>query len=135
MAADGRGMAQAFDEHVQQQRIVNERLLPRHAVIGRIEIEWLSSRHRKGLRRRLVVPTAEVLDLSMGGMLVEVPAEPRFDVDETVELASEGHTASARVAHKHEAIDPDKQLLGIEFVAMSEPFEASLHEAVRALRG
>jgi hypothetical protein len=128
-------MAQAFDEHVQQKRIVNKRLLLRHAVNGRIEIEWLSSRHRKGLRRRLVVPTAEVLDLSMGGMLVEAPAEPRFDVDETVELASEGHTASARVTHKHEAIDPDKQLLGIEFVAMSEPFEASLHEAVRALRG
>ena len=102
--------------------------------MGLIEIEWLSASYRKGLRRRMVVPTAEVLDMSMGGMLVEAPAEPRFDVGETVELASDGHTASARVAHKHEALDPDKQLLGIEFVTMSEAFEASLHEAVRALR-
>jgi hypothetical protein len=112
----------------------NNRLLRRFATPTLVEVEWLTARHRTGVRRRLVTPVAEVLDLSMGGMLVEVPGKPLLRINSRVELASEGHRATARVAHKHVAIDPDKQLLGIEFIEMSKGFETSLHALVLALR-
>ena len=128
-------MHQASDERVHPNRGFDQRLLRRYTLGNQVEIEWLTGRHRKGLVRRVVVPTARVVDLSMGGMLVEVPARPLLDVGSVVELASDGHLASARVAHKHVAIDPGLQLLGIELVEMSEAFAASLHGAVRALRG
>ncbi len=128
-------MRQASDERVQHNRAFDGRLMRRYSLGTHVEIEWLSAKYRKGLRRRVVVPSAEVLDLSMGGMLVDAPGKPRLEIGAMVELASEGHLATARVAHKHVALDPGKQLLGIELVEMSEAFAASLHEAVRALRG
>lgn len=128
-------MRHASEERVQHNRGFDGRLMRRYSLGSHVEIEWLAATYRKGLRRRMVVPTAEVLDLSMGGMLVEAPGKPRLEIGAMVELASEGHLATARVAHKHVALDPGKQLLGIELVEMSEAFSASLHEAVRALRG
>ena len=128
-------MRHASEERVQHNRGFDGRLMRRYSLGTHVEIEWLAATYRKGLRRRMVVPTAEVLDLSMGGMLVEAPGKPRLEIGAMVELASEGHLATARVAHKHVALDPGKQLLGIELVEMSEALSASLHEAVRALRG
>lgn len=123
------------DERCQSTQTFDNRLMRRYALPTLVELEWLAGRRRKGIRRRVEVPTAQVLDLSMGGMLVEAPAKPRLEVNDVVEIASDGNRATARIAHKHVAIDPDKQLLGIEFLRMSEAFEASLHALVRLLRG
>ncbi len=106
----------------------------RSAPTGLVEIEWLTGRHRRGLRRRLIVPTAEVFDLSMGGMLVQAPGRPVLEVGDPMELASDGHFATAQVMHKHVALDPGKQLLGLGLTDMSEGFAVGLHEAVRAFR-
>jgi hypothetical protein len=127
-------MANAAARPSNRRGFENNRLLRRFAMPTLVEVEWLTARHRTGIRRRLVTPVAEVLDLSMGGMLIEVPGKPLLRVNSKVELASEGNRATARVAHKHVAIDPDKQLLGIEFIEMSKDFETSLHTLVLALR-
>ena len=127
-------MSDAADERTIRQQTVESRLTRRYSLSIPVELEWLTGRHRKGLRRRVVVPVAQVLDVSIGGMLVEAPGRPDLEVDAIVELASDGHQATARVAHKHVAVDPDHQLLGIEFVEMSEGFEAALHDLVRVLR-
>lgn len=128
-------MRPSSDERFNPGQTYDNRLMPRYTVTTRVEVEWLSSRRREGLRRREVTPTAEVLDVSMGGMLVEAPGKPSLDVNSLVELATAGHPATARVAHKHVALDPDKQLLGIEFLDMSEGFKADLHALIQALRG
>jgi hypothetical protein len=127
-------MRPSSDERFNPGQTYDNRLLPRYAVTTRVEVEWLSWRRPEGLRRREVIPTAEVLDVSMGGMLVDAPGKPPLDVNAIVELASAGNPATARVAHKHVALDPDRQLLGIEFLDMSEGFAAGLHALIQALR-
>jgi len=122
-------MSDAAAERVVREQTVEGRLTRRFTLPVPVLIDWVTATHRKGIRRRIVVPTAEVLDISTGGMLVEAPSRPELVVGSTVELASDGHPATARVAHKHVALHPDKQLLGIE------GFDDALHELVRALRG
>jgi hypothetical protein len=128
-------MRPSSDERYNPGQTYDNRLMPRYTVTTRVQVEWLTSRRRKGLRRRDVVPMADVLDVSMGGMLVEAPGDPPLDVNSRVELASAGNPATARVAHKHVALDPDKQLLGLELVDMSEGFMADLHALIQVLRG
>ena len=117
------------------ERSIDGRLMRRYSIADGVEVDWVTGARKTGLRRTEVVPKAQVLDLLMGGMLVEVPAKPRLEVGAIVQLASDGNTATARVAHKHVALDPAKQLLGIEFVEMSEDFEDHLHRAITAIRG
>ena len=127
-------MDHSADERVDRTTIFDGRLTRRYTPTVPVEVDWVTGAHRKGLRRRLVVPTAQVLDISTGGMLVEAPGRPVLEVDSVVELASDGHPATARVAHKHVALDSEMQLLGIEFLGMSAGFDDALHELVRALR-
>jgi len=116
----------------------NNRLVPRYRPSSRVEITWTAEDRSKQLIRRkhpTTSVTAAIIDVSVNGMYVELPAEPRAQEGDVVALMSDDKPAAARVVRASFDREKDQQLVGVEITDMSREFADDLHGLVAALRG
>ena len=116
----------------------NNRLVRRYHPTSRVEISWTAEDgSKKGVRRRQpsTTVTAVIIDVSVMGMYVELPPEPRARVGDVVALLSDENPAVARVVRSAYDEEQGHQLVGVEITDMSREFADDLNAVVAALRG
>ena len=122
----------------------NRRLVPRYIPMSRVEITWTSAGQAKWLKRKPSPVTATVLGVSVNGMLVDLPLEPKADPGDIVALSSGANHAVVRVVHTEQPVgqcgahrddELAQQLVGVEITEMSPEFAADLYAVVAGLRG
>jgi hypothetical protein len=103
-----------------------------------VEISWtVEDRSKRKIKRehQKTTVTGTIIDVSVTGMYVDLPLEPRAEVGETVALASDGNYAVARVVRASHDEGRGRQLVGVEITDMSPEFTSDLNAVVAALRG
>ena len=113
-----------------------DRLLPRHALDGQpVQIGWAVRRARKPFRRTDSMEMGTIVNLSLDGALIEVPASCRHRVDDTVALRFGGIDGRAIVRHvQHDEDDDTVVRYGIRWSDAAE-LRAVVEKAVAAVRG
>ena len=117
---------------------LNNRLVPRYQPTSRVEIAWTAEdRSKKRVRRKhpTTTVTAAIIDISVNGMYLELPPEPRAHVGDIVALQSDDKPAVARVVRSSYDQEKGLQLVGVEITDMSLDFADDLNAVVAALRG
>lgn len=110
-----------------------DRLLPRHPLgENRVQIAWDVRPARRLSRRgeRLVMGT--IVDLSLDGALVEVPAAYQHAVGDSVSLRFGGIEGRATVRHRHDADDSVRY--GVQWSGSAD-LRAVVERAVGVVRG
>lgn len=116
----------------------SNRLVDRYEPTRPLEITWtVEGRSKRMIKReaKTTTVTGRIIDVSVTGMYVELPLEPRAEVGETVALASDGNYAVARVVRASYDEGRGRQLVGVEITEMSPEFTSELNAVVAALRG
>ena len=116
----------------------NNRLVRRYQPIDRVEITWTAEdRAKKRVKRQAQTTTvpAAIIDISVNGMYVELPLEPKAHLGDVVALSSDQNYAVAKVVRAVRDEEQEQQLVGVEITEMSAEFAADLNAVVAALRG
>ena len=116
----------------------NNRLVERYEPRSPVEITWtVEDRSKRKTKRETQTTsvTGAIIDVSVTGMYVDLPLEPRAEVGETVALSSDGNYAVARVVRASSDEERGRQLVGVEITEMSPEFTTDLNAVVAALRG
>ena len=116
----------------------NNRLVRRYQPTGQVEITWTAEdRSKKRVRRQAQTSTvaAAIIDVSVNGMYVELPLEPRAQLGDVIALSSDDNFAVAKVMRTARDEEQAKQLVGVEITEMSPEFASDLNAVVAALRG
>lgn len=109
----------------------NDRLVRRLTTGGELAID-LRLGGKGAEHSRPVV--AEVIDISLTGLLVRITGNLKVQPDSFVTLGEGDTTAICRVAHANSPAGSIEQELGLHITEMSEQFRKELHAAVAALR-
>ena len=114
-----------------------QRLVRRYNPLDRVEIAWRGKNQTPHDPDTTPNPVnAMLLDMSVTGMLVNLPSTQDAEPGDTVDLSWRGYQAVARVAHSApDEQHADRRLVGVEIIEMSEEFETDLYDAVALLRG
>ena len=116
----------------------NNRLVQRYQPTGRVEIAWTAEdRSKKKVKRQspTTTVTATIIDVSVVGMYVELPLQPKAQMGDKVALSSDENYAVARVVRASCDEERGQQLVGVEITEMSPEFAEDLNAVVAALRG
>lgn len=117
---------------------LNNRLVRRYQPSSRVEIAWTAEdRSKKKVKRQAptTTVTATIIDVSVAGMYVELPLEPKAQLGDSVAISSDDNYAVARVVRASCDVERGQQLVGVEITEMSPEFAADLNAVVAALRG
>ncbi|MEM8707298.1 MAG: hypothetical protein AAGE98_12625 [Actinomycetota bacterium] len=111
-----------------------DRLLPRHQVRPRrVELEWDIRPPRKLLRRPERSTSADVVDLSLEGALVETDLETSHDIDDVIVVRFGGAAGQAIVKHKRLGDAGTSWLYGVQWLRSPE-LKTAVDRAVEQLR-
>lgn len=114
----------------------SNRLVRRYVLPERVELTWIApGRSRRLLRRsRAKSVPAVVLDVSVNGMRLSLPTQPRAEVGDTVVIESDGNSAAARVVRAEMNKIETMQICGVVITDMSDGFARDLNALVESLR-
>jgi len=112
-----------------------DRLLPRHQLPARAQFRWNVVAERRFPPRAAQFVMATIIDLSLDGALIEVPASSRHEVGERVALRFGGVDGQATVRHR-QAVDPERGTVryGIQWEFLPE-LAGTVEQAVATVRG
>ena len=116
----------------------NNRLVRRYQPTSRVEITWTAEdRAKRHVKRQAQTTTvaAAIIDVSVNGMYVELPLEPRAHLGDVVALSSDENYAVAKVVRTARDEEQAQQLVGVQITEMSPEFASDLNAVVAALRG
>ena len=113
-----------------------DRLLPRHPLGDqRVQIGWDVRPPRKLLRRAERMHMGTIVDLSLDGALIEVPASCRHRVDDIITLRFGGVDGRAIIRHvQHDDEDDEIARYGIRWSEATE-IRTVVEKAVAVVRG
>ena len=126
----------------------DQRLVRRYNPLGRVQITWTpgdqptpgdqltpADQPTPAINPPPAIVSAMVLDVSVSGMLLDLPLELQTEPGDIVTLSWDDHDAVARIAYTTRDEEPDHQLVGVEITEMSPEFTTNLYAVVACLRG
>lgn len=112
-----------------------DRLLPRHQPRDIVQFGWNVVPERRFPKRAEQVTMATIVDLSLGGALIDVPGPCRHEAGEVVAVRFGGVDGAATVRHCRESDDrPGMTRYGVEWRPGHE-LAAMIERAVTTIRG
>jgi len=109
----------------------NDRLVRRFSAGQQLRVHLRLGEHPNPQHRPI---SAEVLNISIAGISLRVTRTLRVSVGAMVTIGDGDSTATCRVAYTARTAEPDRQILGLEYVAQSDRFRLDVGGVVGALR-
>jgi hypothetical protein len=109
----------------------NDRLVRRFSAGQQLRVHLRLGEHPKPQNRPI---SAEVLNISIAGVSVRVARTLPVSTGAMVTIGDGDSTASCRVTYTTRTTEPDRQILGLEYVTQSDRFRLDVGGVVGALR-